>query len=209
MFTRKAILASVSAVALAGIPTAPAQAQSTPYIGQLQLFANNFCPFGWSTAQGQILAISTNTALYSILGTQYGGDGRVSFALPDTRGRSVINAGTGPGLTGYSIGERTGATSVTLTTASMPAHTHTAIVDANLPTSSKPGDTNSPANNALATFPAAAKIYKSGAGDQQGMALTGTVTLQNTGGSQSHENREPYQVLNWCIALQGIYPSRN
>lgn len=209
MFTRKTILASASAVALAGIPAAPAQAQSTPYLGQLQLFANNFCPVGWSTAQGQLLAISSNTALFSLLGTQYGGDGRTTFALPDTRSRSVINAGTGPGLTNYSIGERTGATSVTLTTASMPTHTHVATVDANLPTSSLPPDTTAPSNNALATFPAAAQVYKTGAGDQQGMTLTGSVTLQNTGGSQSHENREPYQVLNWCIATQGIFPSRN
>ena len=209
MFTRKAILASASAVALAGVPTVPAQAQVTPYLGQLQVFAGTFCPRGWSTASGQLLAISSNSALYSLLGTFYGGDGRTTFALPDARGRSVINAGTGPGLSTYNIGTRAGVTSVTLTESTMPTHSHVATVDANLPTSSQSADTNAPSGNSLATFHAGAQIYKTGAGDQQGMELTGSITLQNTGLGFEHENREPYIAMNWCIATQGLYPSRN
>lgn len=208
MITRKALFAVSAAAAALTLPTVPASAQSDPYLGQMMSFGGNFCPRGWSTAEGQIVAISTNTALFSLLGTYYGGDGRVSFALPDMRGRAAIHWGTGPGLTPYQIGQRGGVEFVTLTQLQMPTHTHIPTTVGYLPTSSQAPDTNSPDGNSLATFPPGTNAYKTGAGDQTGMAITGDITIGNTGGNQSHENRSPFVVTTWCIALQGVYPPR-
>ena len=209
MINRKMLFASAAAVSALALPAAPAQAQAEPYLGQMMVWGGNFCPRGWFTANGALLAISQNTALFSLLGTTYGGDGRTTFALPDMSGRAPIGPGTGPGLSTYQLGQRGGLEFVTLTETTMPSHTHTVTVDAKLPTSSAAPDTNSPNGNSLATYPGTVNAYKTGVGDQTGMTVTGAISINNTGGSQSHENRSPYLAAQWCIAGVGVYPSRN
>ncbi|TMM46166.1 phage tail protein [Qipengyuania marisflavi] len=188
--------------------TAQAQA-SEPYISQLITTGANFCPRGWARAEGQLLAISGNDALFSLVGTIYGGDGRTTFALPDLRGRTPIGYGVGPGLQSYSIGQRSGAEQITLTPLAMPTHTHNVGGSLNLRTSTSGPDTNDPNGNALATAPEGQNNYTTAARNRPGMPVVGQVTISNTGGSQPHQNRQPYVGLTWCIALFGIYPSRN
>jgi microcystin-dependent protein len=166
---------------------------SEPFIGSIVLFAGNFAPRGWAFCNGQILSIAQNTALFSILGTTYGGNGQTTFALPDLRGRVPVSQGQGPGLSNYSLGETAGVESVTLLQQQMPTHTHTQ------PASNGQQTTNRP-NGAV---PAQGGVYAS-AGD--GSALDPT---SPAGGSQPHENRPPYLALNYIIALEGIFPSRN
>ncbi|TMM46132.1 phage tail protein [Qipengyuania marisflavi] len=188
----------------------PAHAQATPYLGETVIFGMNFCPRGWASASGQLLAISQNTALFSLLGTQYGGDGRTTFALPDLRGRATISYGQGGGLSNYLIGQRGGQETVTLTEATIPAHTHIASGSLSLRTSTGAPDTNDPNGAALATMPATqAGPYTTGNRNRPGMPVVGQITLDATGGSQAHENRSPYLAMNWCIATQGLFPSRN
>jgi len=167
---------------------------SEPFIGQLMLVPYNFAPRGWAFCQGQLLPIAQNTALFSLLGTTYGGNGQTNFALPDLRGRVPISSGQGPGLSNYDLGQMGGNETVTLTTGQIPAHNH--AINANS------GDANdgSPANS----FPAGGGAYNSAANAAMNQAMASTV-----GGNQPHENRPPYLTLNWIIALEGIYPSRN
>lgn len=209
MFTRKTILASASAVALVGMPAAPASAQADPYIGQMLNVGFTFCPRGWASAEGQILPINTNQALFSLVGTVYGGDGRTTFALPDLRGRTPLGEGTGPGLPTYRLGQRGGVETVTLNVNQIPSHTHAATPQAFLPTSSQAPDTNSPDGNSLGTHDAGDNVYFSGAPDLAGMVINGTIAIGNTGGSQPHTNMGPYLTTRWCVALVGTYPSRN
>lgn len=174
----------------------------SPMIGGMCVFAGNFAPRGWALANGQILPISENTALFSILGTTYGGDGRSTFALPDTRGRSVIGAGHGPGLSNYPIGQKGGVETVTLTPAELPVITPTATIHAQ----SGAGNSTDPGNNTWAVL-SRQNIYSSAAPDVD--MNPASVTVSSFGGGQSHENRSPFIAMNWIIALQGIYPSRN
>jgi microcystin-dependent protein len=164
-----------------------------PFLGSIIIFGGNFAPRGWAFCNGQILAISQNTALFSLLGTTYGGNGQTTFALPDLRGRVPIHFGQGPGLSNYSEGETGGAESVTLSAAQMPQHQHVQ------PASNGDEDTNRP-NNAV---PAHGGVY---ATTTDGSALDPTSAA---GGSQPHENRPPYLAINYIIALEGIFPSRN
>jgi microcystin-dependent protein len=174
-----------------------------PYIGEIRLFAGNFAPQNWALCSGQLLSIQQNTALFSILGTQYGGDGRVTFGLPDLNGNVPIGAGAGPGLTERTIGEMGGSAGVTLTTAEMPAHNHIAN---GVPDN---GSTGSPANAAWAQYnttsrPAIHAPLYAGAADS---AMSPTA-LSPTGGSQPHNNMQPYLALNYIIALNGMFPPR-
>ncbi len=173
---------------------------STPFVGQIGLFAFNFAPTGWAFAAGQILPLSQNTALFSLLGTTYGGDGRSNFALPNlTNGRTPLQVGQGPGLTLYDLGEAGGVETVTLLLSEIPAHTQLiGTVNAN------------------ATYPAPAQALLANSNSVHPY-LPGTTTLNQklspnaisaAGGSQPHENRQPYLALNFCIALQGVYPPR-
>ena len=167
---------------------------SDPFIGQIALFPYNFAPRGWAFCNGQLLSIAQNTALFSLLGTTFGGNGQTTFALPDLRGRAAMSSGQAPGLAPYVLGEQGGTETVTLSTAQVPAHTHTVMASQNDATASSP--TN--------TVPAGGGAY--------GTALNTSMNpnmVQPVGGSQPHENRPPYLVLNYCIALEGIYPSRN
>ena len=165
-----------------------------PFLGQLLLVPYNFAPLGWAFCNGQLLSIAQNTALFSLLGTTYGGDGKSTFALPDLRGRVPLSAGQGPGLSLYDLGQAGGVEAVTLNLSQIPAHSHSVNAQ-----SGDAADT-SPQNN----LPAAGGAYNPNANTTMAANMVGT-----SGGSQPHENRAPYLTLNWIIALQGIFPSRS
>ena len=167
------------------------------FIGQLMLVGFSFNPRAWAKCEGQLLPIAQNTALFSLLGTTYGGDGRTTFGLPDLRGRAPMGVGTGPGLSPKSWGQRSGSETQTLTTNQMPSHTH----GANAPAASGAGTTDSPVGHAPAE--ASDDIY--GTADAAGAA----VTVGNAGGGQAFNIRDPYLAMVWCICTQGIYPSRS
>jgi microcystin-dependent protein len=179
---------------------------SEPFIGEIKMFGGNFAPRGYALCDGQLLAISQNTALFSILGTTYGGDGRTTFGLPDLRGRSPVHEGSGPGLPGVTLGEKGGSALVTLTEANLPSHTHTATLRA----SGDAADTAAPGNNALSL----ANIYSiddpATGDDDPSIALQpNSVEVSGGGSGVSIPVRSPYQVVNFIIALVGLYPSRS
>jgi len=209
-------------IGFAHVPSAHAQAE--PLLGQIMYVPYNFCPRGWTEASGQLLAISQNAALFSLLGTTYGGDGRTTFQLPDLRGRTPVHEGTGPGLSNISLGEKGGSETRTLTFAQMPAHSHTATttvdnleVTSVLRGSTVSADTNSPAGASLAMpkkdayssgSPTADMATGSVESTVTGGSATTTVDSTNSG-TDSVPVRDPYLGLRACIALQGVFPSRN
>lgn len=165
-----------------------------PFISQISLFGFNFAPRGWALCDGQLLPINQNQALFALLGTTYGGNGSTNFALPDLRGRTPMGAMGGSATT--VLGGQLGVESVTLVATQLPTHTHAARAAGSAPSA------GSPASNAWATGSPAA--YSNSASTSMAPSA-----LASVGGSQPHENRGPSQVLNYCIALQGIFPSRN
>lgn len=167
------------------------------FLGEIKLFPYNFAPSGWAFCAGQLMPISQNTALFSLLGTTYGGDGVQNFALPDLRGRVPVSFGQGPGLSNFVLGEQTGAENVTLQQSQLPSHTHTLQASGANAAETRPG-------GAVLGKPGAA-IYAS-ATDGTAMAAN---SLTPTGGSQPFSVLQPLLVLNFCIALQGVYPSRS
>lgn len=182
-------------------------------IGEVRIFAGNFAPRSWAFCEGQLLAISQNTALFSILGTTYGGDGRTTFGLPDLRGRACIGPGTGPGLPTYRQGERTGTATTTLTTMNMPAHNHTATVAVS-------GGVTLEAGSGKGTTTAAGGYLSSnleykpngGGGDIGGVntsGLSATASVNMNGGGQAFNNMQPSLAMYYIICLVGIFPSRN
>lgn len=211
MKSLKSLAAAASILAMSASISAPTQAQTTPFIGQWMYTAATFCPRGWATASGQLLPINQYQALFSLYGTTWGGDGRTTFGLPDLRGRRAIGFGTMLGGSTYSWGNRGGLENVTLSTSQLPAHTHTFTLPAptKVPTSSLLPDTNSPDGASPPTYPAGQNRYKAGRGQDRGMELDESIQVGLTGGNIGHENRSPYQVVNACVALQGIFPSRN
>ncbi len=173
-----------------------------PFIGEIRMFGFNFAPVGWATCDGQLLSIAQNTALFSLLGTQYGGNGVQTFGLPDLRGRFPMHQGQGPGLTFKSIGEVSGSPTTSVLTTNLPQHTHPFALTA----SSGLATQVSPAGGVLAAG--------LGTGEARFAAETPDVTMaaMNTGiagGNQPLSVQNPYLVVNFCIALQGIFPSRN
>ncbi len=208
-------------------------AQTEPYIGQVATFGFNFCPRGWAPANGQLLSIAQNTALFSLYGTFYGGDGRTTFALPDLRGRAVVSMGQSPGLSNYPIGSKFGAETVTLNSQEMPVHNH--------PGSAAGVSAATATMTGTATATVAATQIKvvqtrgsdSGVAERTSGTADGTisaptvtvsldnlaissldvaglaVTTHNAGGSQAHENRTPILTMTSCVAMTGIFPSRN
>jgi microcystin-dependent protein len=166
---------------------------STPYLGQIRIFAFNFAPKGWALANGQTLSIAQNTALFSLLDTTYGGNGTTTFQLPNLQARVPIHVGNG-----FVQGESGGATSVTLTTAQLPSHSHTVDCSTNAGTAASPG------NKFWAADGDGNLPYSTGGGAAMAPAAIGS-----TGKGQPHENEAPYLVLNFCIALAGIFPSRS
>jgi len=164
------------------------------------MFAGNFAPRGWAFCNGQLLSISQNTALFSILGTTYGGDGRTTFGLPDLRGRVPIQPGQGPGLSNYVLGQKAGTENVTLTQNQLPSHNHAVNAVAEGGNQASP-EGNLPAVESTGT----SKDYSDAAAtSQMNPGMVG-----NTGGNQPFSVVQPYQCVNYIIALQGIFPSRN
>lgn len=179
-------------------PVSPSPVFAEPYIGEIIMFAGNFAPRGWAFCDGQLLAIAQWQALFSILGTTYGGDGRTTFALPDLRGRFPIHPGQGPGLSSRSLGERSGSESVALTAAEIPSHSH----DLNASTSE--GAFDSP-QNAVPGRPASG-IPQYATGPNTTMAQQ---AIGAAGGGGGHDNMPPYLGVHFIIALTGLFPPRN
>lgn len=170
----------------------------TPFVGEIRWVGFNFAPRGWAFCDGQLLAVSQNDALFSLLGTIYGGDGRTTFALPDLRGRAPVHMGSGPGLTPRNIGAKGGQENVTPSSTQLPAHTHT------LKASSESAS-NSTAAGAILASKRRTRVYTQGTANSD-MHPT---ALGSTGIGEAHNNMPPYKTLNCIIALTGIYPSRN
>jgi microcystin-dependent protein len=173
-----------------------------PYLGQIKLFAGNFAPISYALCNGQLLAIQSNTALFSLLGTTYGGNGQTTFGLPDFRGRTPIHFGQGPGLSQYVLGEESGSETVTLLPTEMPAHIHQ-ISGAVIANSSS---TNTPNGSSMFTNATPNPLYAITTANLLNLAPQ---SISITGGSQPHENHQPYLGLTFIIAIQGVFPSRN
>jgi len=171
---------------------------SQPFVAQIQIVPYNFAPRGWATCDGQLMAISQNTALFSLLGTTYGGDGRTTFALPNLQGSSPMHWDQGPGLSDYQLGQSGGSSAVTLPNSQMPLHGHSLQASASAATTGAPTGTE-----VLAGTPDTA-IY----GGAANLTPMSTGALTPAGGSAPHNNRQPYLGLLFIIALQGIFPSR-
>ena len=169
------------------------------YIAQIIMFAGNFAPRTWAFCQGQVVSIAQNTALFSLLGTTYGGNGQTTFNLPDLRGRVPVGTGTGPGLPNVQLGESAGVPNQTLLVTNMPAHNHT------LNAFSEAGDSGAPQGNLLANSGATDREYRT---TGTGVAM-GATAIGNAGGSQPISIMQPYLGMNYVICLQGIFPSRN
>lgn len=176
---------------------------STPYLGEIMMFGGNFPPRGWYTCEGQLLAISQNQALFSLLGTTYGGDGRTTFGLPDLRGRSPIGRGSGPGLATQSWGQRGGSESFTLTSAQMPSHSHL------IPVNSAGGTSDNPVNNFMASNSEGIKHYSTSQGSDINTDPEYGGASADSGGGQPVYKRSPYLAIYFCIAYVGEFPSRN
>ncbi len=170
-----------------------------PFIAEIRILPFNFAPKGWAFCNGQLLPLSQNTALFSLLGTTYGGDGKSNFALPDIQGSAVMHPGQGPGLSLHDLGETGGSGTVTLLQSEMPAHTHV------LRGSNTSGDNPSPGGNTLAR-PGTTTIYQQNS--SANLVQMALAALPPAGGDLPHNNMMPYLTLNFCIALQGVFPPR-
>ena len=196
-----------------------------PLLGSISMFAGNFAPRGWALCQGQLLPIAQNTALFSILGTTYGGDGRTTFALPDLRGRAPLSSGRGPGLSQRNLGSRSGQEIHTLTTIEMPSHNHltsnSSAADQHIQLSTKTAVNETPQVGdvpAIANTPASLGVQnvKSFGPPTAGSVVNGQtlssnagLTVLNNGGNQAHNNMQPYLTINYIIAMVGVFPSRS
>lgn len=186
-------------------------------IGEIRGFGGNFAPRAWAFCNGQLLAISQNTALFSILGTTYGGDGRTSFALPDLRGRAPISAGTGPGLSTHKLGARSGTETVTLNVLQIPSHFHAAITTKTGAVQSFGRDVDAGESGAEETVAGNTQTSNYAEITNTDLVPHGiisdttnyTVQVAPTGGSQPHNNMQPYLTIYWIICLQGVFPSRS
>ena len=177
------------------------------YIGEIRIFAINFAPRGWMPCEGQLLPISQNTALFALLGTTYGGNGRTNFALPNLQGRVALNPGQGPGLTTRYLGEEGGSPAVTLLQSEIPAHTHPLFFTDAQATTNTPAADVMPAFNASLNFPGITKPVNTYAAPGSLFSLA-PQTMGLAGGNMPHNNMQPFLVLNYFIAVQGIYPMR-
>lgn len=202
------LLATTSlALSCAALMPQAAAAQDN-FIGQVVPFATNFCPRGFAESNGQLLNISSNTALFSLFGTTYGGNGQTTFALPDMRGRDPINMGQGPGLPNYTIGERSGSESVTLLTTQIPVHSHAALIKA-FP---QAGNNSLPVRN-FHSLAAGGDLDYHSAGTSgpvpTGAMAADSVVVAPTGSNVPFGIRDPYLGIRYCVATSGIFPSRN
>jgi microcystin-dependent protein len=169
-----------------------------PFVAEIRMFPFNFAPKGWAWCDGQLMPLSQNTALFSLLGTTYGGDGKSNFALPDLQGRAPMHPGQGPGLSLHDLGETGGSETVTLLQSEIPAHSHA------LRTAIDAAEDTSPAGNSLAQSAEGNMYTMTGVGTAQ-MAPQ---AIAPTGGDQPHNNLQPYLTVYFCIALQGVFPPR-
>ncbi|CAM1368856.1 Microcystin-dependent protein [Tenacibaculum sediminilitoris] len=194
-----------------------------PFIGEIVMFGGNFAPRGWAFCDGQLLSIAQNTALFSILGTTYGGDGRTTFALPDLRGRTPIGPRQGPGLSDYRLGQRGGTETVTLNVTQMPSHSHSTqnntaadqhiqlSTDAGIRSTPQAGDVPSGASfgSGIGATPVNAYGPANNTVNGQTISANAGLNILNTGGNLPHTNVQPYLAVNYIIALVGVFPSRN
>lgn len=178
----------------------------TPFIGQIAMFGFKFAPRGWALCNGQLLPISQNEALYSLLGTTYGGNGRTNFGVPDLRGRAPMHYGLGPGLTPRQIGQKGGQEQVALQVPQMPSHSHSGVIQPNASTAS--ADKSDPSGAYPAVEGSGRETTNQYAGSSDTQMGETDFTTRNAGGGQPHDNMAPYQVVSFCIALQGTYPPR-
>ena len=170
-----------------------------PFIGEIRMFAGNFAPRGWAKCEGQLLAISSNTALFSILGTMYGGDGSSTFGLPDLRGRVPMHYGSGSGLSSYTQAQSGGAETNLLVVANLPSHNHS------INAVTADGNTSVPGGN----LPAGTKLLDKEYSDATATTTMNSAMVSNTGGGQAVNNMQPYLTVTYIIATQGIYPPRD
>ncbi|NRB47283.1 MAG: phage tail protein [Saprospiraceae bacterium] len=184
-----------------------------PFIGMIVMFGGNFAPRGWAFCDGTLLSISQNQALFSILGTTYGGDGRTTFALPELRGRVAMHPGSGPGLRTRRLGEKGGVEEVVLNTTQIPSHTHTLNAKGSLNVVREDGNTAEPAGAALANVSPDSTLSYNNSTAPDAVAANNSVTVTGniapTGGSLGHTNIQPFTCVNYIIALVGTFPSRN
>lgn len=174
---------------------------ASPFLGEIIMVGFNFAPRQWATCDGQLLPINSYQALFSILGTTYGGDGRTTFGLPELRGRVSLHAGNGPGLSPKTLGQKGGSETNTLVTANLPPHNHTHAIQCN----AQEGSADSPSNRYLAAVQnGVPNIYSNTQNATMASQNTG-----NTGASQAVNNIQPFQCVNYIIAIQGLFPSRN
>ena len=176
-----------------------------PFVAEIRIFGFNFAPTGWAFCDGQILPISQNTALFSLLGTTYGGDGKSNFALPNLQGIVPLHVGgaqPGPGLSTYDLGEMSGLETVTLLQSEMPAHSHTLQAQ-----SQDPAD--QPAPSPVRTFAASQNANAYAPSNANPIVAMSPQALSVSGGSLPHSNMQPYLTLNFCIAMQGVFPPRS
>ncbi|PRC92977.1 phage tail protein [Solimicrobium silvestre] len=199
MFSSTRALAVASLSALLGLSALPASAQ-TPYLGEIKCFGYNFVPQGWAALNGQLMSIAQNTALFSLLGTQFGGDGIQTFALPDMQGRTLIEVGNGAGLSSHVVGESAGNETTGLTIANLPPHTHTFAPLG----STNDASSVSPAGQ-VASSKARTTLYTS----PSGIVTMASGVTSATGSGVPINNMQPYLAVTCAIALQGIYPSRD
>ena len=176
---------------------------SNPYLGEIRIFGFNFAPIGWATCDGQILSISQNTALFSLLGTYYGGNGTTTFALPNFQGNTGVNQGQGSGLSQYFLGQQSGTTTVTLAQNNLPLHNH---VINTLAAGDSKQNLHAPTNVAFLGTSEPDSLYKKTTTPTLSMAPQ---AIGPSGQGQPHDNMQPYLVLLFCIALRGVYPPRS
>lgn len=177
---------------------------SNPFLGEIRMVPFNFAPEGWAMCNGQILSVQQNTALFSLLGTYYGGNGTSTFGLPDFRSRVPIHQGQGAGLSMYNIAQSGGTENVVMTTAQMPSHTHLVYADGDAASNNSP----SPQDNAMATFATGSNIYATASGLKKAVTMN-PLMIAAAGTGQGHPNIQPYLTVTFVIALVGIYPSRS
>ncbi len=177
-------------------------------IGEVRIFAGNFAPRAWAFCEGQLLPISQNTALFSIIGTIYGGDGRTTFALPDLRGRTAIGPGNGPGLSSYREGQKGGVETVTLNLTQIPSHNHLASGTVKPMAKNGQPDESNPGGQFPSSLTNSTEGYAETPNTMMGESPV-TISVNNNGGGQSHENRQPWLAIYYIICLQGVFPSRS
>jgi microcystin-dependent protein len=171
-----------------------------PFVAEIRIFPFNFAPRGWAWCDGQLMPLSQNTALFSLLGTTYGGNGQSNFALPDLQGRVPMHPGQGPGLSLHDLGETGGSETVTLLESEIPSHTHTLRADA-----ADPADVQAPSAAVVLARSSGGNAYQSSAA---GLVSMAPEMLASAGGDQPHNNLQPYLTFHFNIALQGVYPPR-